>query len=146
METFTTLLALCAGNSPVTSEFPSQRPVTWNFDVFFDLRITNDWVNNRDAGDLRRYYAHYNVTVMHNFATPCVTAMNSNIHSNIIDNWFGAKLCVLCTFNHKNTQKVIPPLFNFWAYNYLSMLTLRLININNRGHWCTMANSFPLHI
>ena len=29
------LLALCEGNSSVTDEFPSQRPVTWNFDVFF---------------------------------------------------------------------------------------------------------------
>ena len=39
METFSALLALCAGNSPVTGEFPSQRPVTWCFDVFFDLRL-----------------------------------------------------------------------------------------------------------
>ena len=31
------LLALCVGNSPVPGEFPSQRPVTWRFDVFFDL-------------------------------------------------------------------------------------------------------------
>ena len=38
METFSALLALCAGNSPVTGEFPSQRPVTHSFDVFFDLR------------------------------------------------------------------------------------------------------------
>ena len=37
METFSALLALCAWNSPVTGEFPSQRPVTWSFDVFFDL-------------------------------------------------------------------------------------------------------------
>ena len=33
------LLALWAGNSPVTGEFPSQRPVTRSFDVFFDLRL-----------------------------------------------------------------------------------------------------------
>ena len=39
METSSTLLAPRAGNSPVTSEFPSQRPVTWSFDVFFDLRL-----------------------------------------------------------------------------------------------------------
>ena len=39
METFPVLLALCAGNSPVTGEFPSQRPVTRSFDVFFDLRL-----------------------------------------------------------------------------------------------------------
>ena len=29
----------CAGNSLVTSEFPSQRPVTQSFDAFFDLRL-----------------------------------------------------------------------------------------------------------
>ena len=38
METFSALLALCEGNSPVTGEFPWQRPVTWSF-VFFDLRL-----------------------------------------------------------------------------------------------------------
>ena len=31
------LLALCKGNPPVTGGFPSQRPVTRSFDVFFDL-------------------------------------------------------------------------------------------------------------
>ena len=30
---------LLCGNSPVTGEFPSQRPVTRSFDVFFDLRL-----------------------------------------------------------------------------------------------------------
>ena len=39
METFSALLALCAGNSSVTVEFPPQRPVTQSFDVFFDLRL-----------------------------------------------------------------------------------------------------------
>ena len=29
----------CVGNSPATGEFPPQRPVTWSFDVFFDLRL-----------------------------------------------------------------------------------------------------------
>ena len=37
METFSALLALCEGNSPVTGEFPSQRPVSRSFDIFFDL-------------------------------------------------------------------------------------------------------------
>ena len=37
METFSALLALCVVNSPVTGEFPAQRPVTQSFDVFFDL-------------------------------------------------------------------------------------------------------------
>ena len=36
-----TLLAICTENSPVTGEFPSQRPVTRSFDVFFDLCLNN---------------------------------------------------------------------------------------------------------
>ena len=39
METFSALLALCAGNPPVLGEFPTQRPVTQSFDVFFDQRL-----------------------------------------------------------------------------------------------------------
>ena len=39
LETFSALLAICAGNSPVPSEFPTQRPVTWSFYVYFDLRL-----------------------------------------------------------------------------------------------------------
>ena len=37
-ETFSVLLLLCAGSSPVPSEFLAQRPVTRSFDAFFDLR------------------------------------------------------------------------------------------------------------
>ena len=39
METVSALPALCAGNSPVTGVFPTQRPVTRGFDVLFDLRL-----------------------------------------------------------------------------------------------------------
>ena len=39
METFSALLAICAGNSPVTGEFLAQRPVTRSSDIFFDLRM-----------------------------------------------------------------------------------------------------------
>ena len=38
-EPFSALLAICAGNSSITGEFPTQRPVTRSFDVFFDLRL-----------------------------------------------------------------------------------------------------------
>ena len=47
METFSALLAICAGNSPVPGEFPTQRPVTRSFDVYFDLhpnkRLSKQW-------------------------------------------------------------------------------------------------------
>ena len=63
METFSALLALCAGNSSVTGDFPSQKPVTQSFDVFFDLCL-NRRFSKRDAGDLRHRRAQYDVTVM----------------------------------------------------------------------------------
>ena len=39
METLSALLAICTGNSPVPGEFPSHRPMTRSFHVFFDLRL-----------------------------------------------------------------------------------------------------------
>ena len=52
METISTLLALCVGNSQVTGEFPSQGPVTWSFDVFFDLH-QNKWLSKQSC---RRWF------------------------------------------------------------------------------------------
>ena len=46
METCSALLALRAGNSPVTGEFPSQRPVTQSFDVLFHL-CPNIWLSKQ---------------------------------------------------------------------------------------------------
>ena len=64
METFSALLAFCAGNSPVTGEFPAQRPVTRGFDFYLIWALTTGLVNNRDAGDLRRHHVHHDITVM----------------------------------------------------------------------------------
>ena len=60
-ETFSAL-TFCAGNSPITGEVSAQRPVTRRFDVF--CTWINGWVNNREAGDLRRHRAHYDVILM----------------------------------------------------------------------------------
>ena len=49
METFSALLAICEGNSPVPGEFPTQRPVTRSFDVYFDLR-PNKWLSKQSWG------------------------------------------------------------------------------------------------
>ena len=68
METFSVLLALCAGNSPVTGEFPAQRPVTRSFDVFFVLRL-NKRLSKQSWGwwsetPLRPLWRHCNVCIM----------------------------------------------------------------------------------
>ena len=54
----------CAGNSPVPGEFPAQRPVTRSFDVPWICVGLKGWINNRGAGDFRRYRVHYDVTEM----------------------------------------------------------------------------------
>ena len=64
METFSALLAICAGNSLVTGQ--------WRGTLMFSLTCAwiNGWVNNHEAGDLRRHRAHYDVIVMVNDNPP----------------------------------------------------------------------------
>ena len=61
METFSALLALCAGNSTHKCQ--------WCETLMFSLICIwiNGWVNNREAGDLRRHCAHYDVIVMNKY-------------------------------------------------------------------------------
>ena len=66
MEAFSRLLAPCGGNSPVTGDFPhnGRRRGVFFFWCFFICAWTNNWVNNRNIGDLRRNCAHYDFTVI----------------------------------------------------------------------------------
>ena len=66
MKIFFALLDPCARNSPVTGDFPSQRPVTRSFDVFFDLRLIKQVSKQSRRGDLRHHRTHNDVTVMCN--------------------------------------------------------------------------------
>ena len=81
METFSASLALCAGNSLVIGGFPSQRPVTWSFGVFFDLRL-NTWLSKQSI----HHSTHYDVTVMFIFATV----------RHILMIFFGVQIWVAC--------------------------------------------------
>ena len=69
METFSALLALSAGISPVTGELPSQSH--WDGALIFSLICawTNGCANNRDSVDLRHHRAHYDCIVMHTIAS-----------------------------------------------------------------------------
>ena len=64
METFSALLAICAGISPVPVN--SLQKGQWRGALMFSLICVwiNSWVNNREAGDLRRYRVNYDVIVM----------------------------------------------------------------------------------
>ena len=103
METFSALMALCVRYSPVPDEFPAQRPMTRSSDVFFDLLWINGWVNNREAGELRRYRAHYDVTVMSasemNLRWQSVTNANHEAHY----------LIGGCIYNHLDPFRQLSP-------------------------------------
>ena len=66
MEPFSAVLVLCERNPAVTCGFPHKGQ--WLETLMFSLIYTwtNDWVNNRDTGELRCHHAHYDVTVMEN--------------------------------------------------------------------------------
>ena len=63
METFSALLAICAGKSPVTGDLHKGQ---WRGALVFSMIFAwiNGWVNNGEAGDLRQHRANYNVIVI----------------------------------------------------------------------------------
>ena len=113
METFSALLALCVGNSPVNSPHKVQRRGA----VMFSLICVwiNDWVNNCEAGDLRRH--------LHSAPTG---ARNSSLgHPNMAEASLG-----------KNFPKVIPSflhVFNGW---YLQGLVIWCVSLSRpQNYW-----------
>ena len=63
-ETFSAWLAICAGNSPVPMNSPHKGQSREALVFSLICVWINDWVNNGEASDLRRYRAHYDVIVM----------------------------------------------------------------------------------
>ena len=129
METFSALLTICVGNSPVTGEFPTQRPVTRNFDVFFFISAwTNGWANNRDTGDLRRHHAHYYYSVIDGLG----------VHPS----WFHMKW--LAQNSEKVQVKIVNWLFFisciYLIYIYDVQVKLEYVNI------CIMYNMYDMYV
>ena len=75
--------------SPVNSPHKGQ----WRGALMFPLICVwiNAWVNNREAGDLRRYHAHYDVTVMWYYAsihkTTSLTDIQHKKHNDDVITW-----------------------------------------------------------
>ena len=74
METFSAFLAICAANSPVTGEFLTQRPLTWSFDVFSDLRL------NKHGGGKIPFLKNMTYTTTFDFINP---SRAKSYHKNI---------------------------------------------------------------
>ena len=91
---------LCAGNSPVTGEFSSQRPVMRNIDVFCDLRVnkrlskqSRSWWFETPSRSLWRHFNDHNA---HNNEI-CIRCCAPTRHPHISLSWvsYGRLLWVL---------------------------------------------------
>ena len=114
METFSALLALVTGDRwPVNSTHKGQ----WRGALVFPLICawTNAWVNNREAGDLRRHCAHYDVIVMHRQNTHYVESVWPDNRKSVERKQ--------CNALHLTTPTVI---FEPCAYMWFALLTVLL--------------------
>ena len=122
MEPFSALLALCAGNSPVSGEFPAQRPETRSFDVFFDLRV-NKRLSKQSLGWFetlsRSLWRHRNI-----LKQPLSVWTNVSHHSTI-------------TCNILNTPKQI---YIYISVMYLNDSCYNLTLLCHLGHCVTVWN------
>ena len=94
METFSALLAICAGihRSPVNSPHKGQ----WRGALVISMICAwiNGWVNNRKAGYLRRNRTHYDVIVMSVSST--FVFWNPSDHASfVVHGWWANKALVV---------------------------------------------------
>ena len=106
MEIFSALLAMCAGNPH--GEFPTQRPVTRSFDVFFDLRRSK-WLSKQSWGGGQRVEAQVLINM--------VTSSNGNIFR--VTGHVGNELkhkCSLTWWRHQ--MEIFSALLAMWATSW----------------------------
>ena len=125
MGTFSALLAICAENSPVTGEFPTQRPVTRSFDVFFYLRANErlskhlwGWWFETPSCPLWR---HCNAIRLHNSASEAIKLPSESVIY-ILRN---------CCCVHKNNISLIASRLFVQQFVYAN----EKVNINAPNYW-----------
>ena len=87
------------GNPPAIGGFPSQRPVTQNFDIFFDLWLYKRLSKQTRRQWLRCHHTHYNVTVL------TLQGLHHTI-SSYVSQWEGL-YCCSSKDNDKNQYSTI---------------------------------------
>ena len=117
---------LCVGNSPVTGEFPSQRPATWSFDVFFYLRL-NKWLSKQSRC---RW-----------FETPSRSKLR---HSNdeMDNDRIAIQLSSVISVYSSSRQWLIKSSMAFEAFTRYHMLTNGAVSINTVPRYITTYGPF----
>ena len=99
MEPPSALMAICAGNSPVTGEFPAQRPVLRALMFSLICVWINGWINNGAADDLRLHRTHYDVSVMRRrHLITCLRSL-ATYRMSIMSMFFKARLQFIMTLD-----------------------------------------------
>ena len=119
METFSVLLGLCVGNSPVTGEFPSQWPVMWSFDVSFDLHlnqhVSKQWKRQWFEMPSRSLLHHRNAVVNSSNITQSImitavehrSTLNLQKISHISPSWVNRRVCTYWEYLGENDHMII---------------------------------------
>ena len=92
------------GNSPVPVNSPHKGQ--WRGALMFSLICAwiNDWVNNREAGDLRRHRGHYDVNVM---LWPLFSHIIPGSTAETPGSWMGRKI-LECSLHYDRNWTTLP--------------------------------------
>ena len=146
MGIFSALLTLCAGNSPVTGEFPAQMPVTLGFDICYDLclnkRLSKQWWGwwfETRSHPLWRHCNEICVTENVKDLTLPMYVMSSTTTSQVLHPGRGVLVEICFSSNAKPIK--------FYAQTYIGLLLLIyyestyfaptiMIRLALRNRWC----------
>ena len=124
METFSALLALCAGNSPVTVNSPHKGQ--WHGALMFSLICAwiDGCVNSHKAGDLRRHHTHFDTIVMYSiiFTMSQTCIMSTHVEVCLCRGWSNL---------HEPSNLIIPTAGTSWKQE-IWMWLMDVINIKER--------------
>ena len=127
---FSTLLAICAGNSLVTGEFPSQRPVTRSFDVFFDLCL------NKPQGVIVQILSISSICLFY--------FLYSNLPLGCIMMGLGCDMCS-CISRYLNKKIIIKHVMHLCSLNNQYVNSLSRLIISNEYvmciHWASVSST-----
>ena len=142
LEIFSAFLVICASNSPVTSEFPAQRPVTRSFDVFFDeplkQQLSKQWRRRWFETSSRSLWRHCNA-----LSTPDCCCLKTKFPGTccsffVHKAWLFAYICSL------PCNQIVTVTYIFWWYFSDEFVPWKWNLGPNIWHWEAIYSFFSL--
>ena len=120
--------------SPVSSPHKGQRRGALIFPLI--CARTNDWINTRDAGGLRRHHAYYNVTVM------APEKQTRHVHSHPLLNMTRITIPFfdLSIEGHSHAEKISSP----WRHHEISTFPSTPVYPDSEVHMANMGPTWVL--